>query len=428
MSTHNRLKNPLLLATVLFGLVLIVAPVIAQDPAQAEGESTAAPEETGQEAPALPEATPPPPGTPEPPQFLVGTSRTLADFANDVFYWGQSATVTGTLGDNAFLGGQMVSVDGGAIEGDLFAFGASIAIAGEVMGDVYAFGSEVRVAQDAVIHGTLMSFSGSLRIAGTVHGHVNGTGGGTVISGTTGPVKIEAGSLTLTETAVIRGDLEYTANEEAEIAEEADIQGNVRWNRDEDDDEDDEDDEESSDSGGIGFWSIGWMLWRFLSALIVGSVLLLVGGRVARQPATSLDAAPASGLGFGFVVAVVFPVACLVALVLIVTIPLGVLGLLTFGLLLYIARLVAAQFVGRWILARATGNENPSEYASLALGLLVLIVVGLVPYLGFLLRMAAVIIGLGGIYLALRHFGFPSSGSTPPPPPAAAAAARAEAA
>lgn len=399
-------------ATLLVALVFPAASLAATSMIQETARS--AEEGASEEAEQQPEATPPPPGTPPPPRFLTGLESAVGDYVGDVFFWGQSASVTGTLGDNAFLGGQLVSLDGGTLGGDLFAFGASITLDGEVMGDVYAFGSDLRIAPGTTIHGNLLAFTGSLRIGGTVRGHVLGAGGGTVITGNTGPVKIEAGSLTVSETAVIRGDLEYTSNEDADIAEGATIEGNVRRNRESDDEDEGSDEEE--DSGGISFWTIAWTTWKYLSALVVGAVLLLVGGPATRRPALSLRENPASGLGFGFVVGVVVPVACLVAMVLLVTLPLGLLTLGTFVILLYLARLVAAQFLGAWILARATGNANPSEYASLALGLALLMLVGAVPYLGFLIRMIAIVLGLGGIYLALRHFGFPAGGGSRPAP------------
>lgn len=393
--------------TVRIALLTLLCTIPAGIGPTAVAAQEAEQEATGEsiEAPA-PEAST---DIPAPPRFLSGLQATIEDYAGDVFYWGQGVSVTGTLGDNVFAGGSLLSLDGGRIEGDFFAFGASVTIDGEVLGDVYAFSSDVRVSPGAVIHGNLTAFTGSLRVAGTVRGHLRGGGGGTVITGTVGPVDIEAGTLTLAETAVVRGDLQYKSNEEAEIAEGADVQGEIRRSRD-----GDGENEEETDDGGIGLWDIGWTLWSFLSAFLVGAVLLLVGGRVARRPAISLRDSPASGLGFGFVVAVVFPVSCLVAIVLLVTLPLGLIGLVVFALLLYLARLVAAQFLGAWLLTRLTGDPQPSEYLSLAIGLALLMLIGVVPYLGFLLHLIALIVGLGGIYLALRHFGFPATGSSRP--------------
>lgn len=404
--TIGRLRAGVCLALCLAGALVLGAGAVRAQETQERHEP---PTETG-----MPET----PSVPEAPRYETGANRSFQDVASDLFYWGQSATFTGSVLDNVFVGGQLVALDGGTIGGDLFAFAASTTIDGEVMGDVYAFSSQVRVTEDAVIHGNLTAFAGTLQIYGRVSGHVLGGGGGTMIAGDVGPVKIEAGSLTVSETARIRGDLEYESNNEADIADGARIDGAVRRSRADDQGED----EETEEAGGITFWSLAWTLWSYLSNLLIGVVLLLVGGAVVRQPAHSLRERPASGLGFGFVVAVVFPVACVVAIVLIVSLPLGLLGMLVFGLLLFLSRLVAAVFVGDWLLRRLTGAVRPSEYASLALGLALLLLLAFIPYLGFLIRLVAIILGLGGIYLALRHYGFPSAGDSPAPSVASAPA------
>jgi len=208
---------------------------------------------------------------------------------------------------------------------------------------------------------------------------------------------VEAGILTIGPDAIIRGDLEYEANDEAEIAESATIMGEVRRRIKSDEDTDDEE-----TSSGLSSWSVAWKLWGYLSKLLVGVAFLLLGGRTARLPAQRLRDAPAAGLGFGFVVAVVVPVACVVAIGLIVSLPLGLIGLVLFALAIFLSSLVTSQYLGDWLMRRLTGNTTPSEYAALAVGLLLLTIVGWVPYLGFLIRLTAWILGLGGMFLALR--------------------------
>jgi hypothetical protein len=107
-------------------------------------------------------------------------------------------------------------------------------------------------------------------------------------------------------------------------------------------------------------------------------------------------------LGFGFVVAVVFPAVAILAMILLVTIPLGVLALALYFAAAYLARLVAAQTVGDWLLRTARTGVEPSAYASLALGLVLFYVLTQIPYVGFLIWLAALVGGLGGIFLATR--------------------------
>ncbi len=351
---------------------------------------------------------------PDPPSFRYGTIMNIEEIGGDLFVWAQSVNVTGEVLHNAFLAGQMVSLAGGTVDGDLFAFGASTTVDGEVMGDVYSFSNETRITHDAMIHGNVLVFSGSVRIEGTVRGKVQGSGGLVIITGEVGSLDLEVGSLSLSPDARVHGELKYESGDEASIDDDATIDGEIIWNQ-ESDEPDEQDEEEDAD--GWSFWNIMWTLWKYLANLVVGFAFLLLGGVGARLPAACLRSHPAPGLGFGFVVAVVFPISCLVAIVLIVSAPLGLIGLTIFVLTAFLARLVTAQFVGDWLLRRA-GKEQPSEYLSLALGFLLLMILAWIPYAGFLTRLAAIILGMGGIYLALRERGFPWVGDSEPVVPA----------
>ncbi len=347
------------------------------------------------------------PPVPEPPRFLRDVINAIGDVAGDVFSWGQSSTVTGRVLHNAFLAGQIAGLDGGFVGGDLFLFAASASVDGEVRHDVYAFTSQLRIPRDAVVHGNLLAFVGSLRIEGRVRGKLLGSAGIVVLDGQIGGGEIEAGTLRLGPNARVHGDLVYTCDNEPVVDPAAVIEGELRRKE-----------AAAETAPAVGgrhatWWKLGWKAWIYVGNLIVGLFCLLLGGAAARAPAAELTRQPASGLGLGFVVTVVTPVACLLALLLVVTLPLGVIGLVVFLLLAFLGRLAAAQFIGAWLLRRTLRRARPSEYLSLALGLLVLMLLAEIPYVGFLARLVAVLLGVGGVYMALRAAGFPSRGIAP---------------
>lgn len=130
--------------------------------------------EPGAHQEAEPESVPPAqspsalqePPIPDPPRFLSQVTATIEDIAGDVFFWGQSGTVTGKILNNAFLGGQIVTIDGGTIGADAFTFGQSVVIDGVIKHNLYAFASKLRIGKNAVIHGNVIVFAGSLRVEG----------------------------------------------------------------------------------------------------------------------------------------------------------------------------------------------------------------------------------------------------------------------
>ena len=77
-------------------------------------------------------------------------------------------------------------------------------------------------------------------------------------------------------------------------------------------------------------------------------------------------------------------------------------GLFPVALLaVFLARLVTAQFMGDWLLRRI-GQQQPSEYLALAGGLVLFFLLTEIPYVGFLIWLTALFLGVGGLFLAAR--------------------------
>lgn len=331
----------------------------------------------------------------------------FSESVNDLFIWGWIPTISGDIADNAFLGGQRIEITPEArIGGDLFLFCQTGTILGRIGGDLYGFVAELTIGEGAVIEGAMLGSMATLTIDGDVAGPLRVAGGVVEINGTVrGDIRLEAGELSIGPDAVIMGELQYESPREATIDPAADLQGDVVYfaPRDESDGEDEEN--AVARPRFLSFWGLLWDLWWLLSSFLVGAIALAIGGEAARRPAQRLVREPALGLGFGFVIAVVFPAAAILALVLVVTIPLGLISLAVYCAAGYLGRLVAAQAIGDRLLASIRGGKSTSAYASLALGLVVFYLLTQIPYVGFLIWLAAVVAGLGGIFLAFRRVG-----------------------
>lgn len=349
-----------------------------------------------------PAGLPQSPQEPAGPQMIFNSIFEFTDSVNDLFVWGWMPTISGSISDNAFLGGQRIEITPDAsIGGDLFMFAQSGEVNGPVGGDVYAFVGELSIGSTGKVDGAVYGSSGRLTIEGELAGPLRFAAGVIEINGTVrGDIVVEAGELEIGPDAVITGDLSYESAREASIDPAADVQGEIRYFAPRDDEEGDD---EPATRGGISLFGVLWDAWWLLSSFLVGVIALALGGEAARRPAARLAREPALGLGFGFVVAVVIPAAALLAMVLLVTIPLGLIILALYAAAGYLARLVVAQAIGDKVLRTVRGGRQASAYASLALGLLLFYFLTQIPYVGFLIWLAAVVAGLGGIFLATRR-------------------------
>jgi cytoskeletal protein CcmA (bactofilin family) len=360
----------------------------AQEDPQAAG---AEPEVTAQDLPELPGAV-----------HITGEKPVFRGLANDLFAWAWLPEVAGTVEDNTFMGGQRVTVQSGAvIGGDLFIFAQTGTVAGQVGGDVYCMCQELIITAEGSVGGRVESMSELLTISGDVEGPIEFSGGILTIDGTLRRGgNVHTGVLEIGPGATVGGILQYESPREAIPDPEAVITGELRHIAPVVLEGAEIDVEE--DAGWFGLSWVLWKLWHFGSSFLVGALLLALGGAAARTPATRLSRRPALGLGVGFVISIIMPVGGLIFMILVIGIPLGVLILMTFLVALYLARLVAAQALGALILRRLRGGQEPCPYLSLAVGLVVFFVLVAIPYLGFLLWLAALYLGLGGIFMALR--------------------------
>jgi hypothetical protein len=202
--------------------------------------------------------------------------------------------------------------------------------------------------------------------------------------------------------------------------------------------------EAEEEDGGFVSWFVG-ALKDYLALLIVGAILIWLVPRMLGMAAEVIDARVLPSAGWGCLtvfVAVVgliaLFIATLLAFIIVGVVRIGpltgpvfstsvVLGtLLTFGLylLMWVAKVVAAEWIGRWILARLPGLGAQSGMAGrfmpLLVGLVVLVVLMNIPGVGFLFNWIAVFMGLGAIVLASRP-SWPRRGQPELAPPPAAA-------
>jgi hypothetical protein len=147
----------------------------------------------------------------------------------------------------------------------------------------------------------------------------------------------------------------------------------------------------------------GW-----LGFLLFGIVLLLLARAFFARATGRLAGAPWPSLGTGFAVLVGLPVVALFALVLGLVIGgwwLGAFGLVAWCFGLTAGYVVSALCVGRGLGRRlgrgGAGVDAAPGYGALAVGLLVLGVLTLVPWLGVLVKVGAAVFGVGAMALAL---------------------------
>jgi len=316
--------------------------------------------------------------------------RVGGSVAENLHAFAQSVEVLGkTHGDvNGFA--EEVRVDG-VVEDDVRAFANRLIINGRVKGNVRAGCGEVAIGQNGVVEGDLKVDTGELMIEGTVQGSVKGKVGRATLAGVVGrnvELRIDDG-FQVPATAKISGDLKYVSRKPIDI--QGAVAGQVIF-------------EEARPRVKVRrAWTplrIGFKIWSAVAALVVGLVLVALSKRTTQTITAMLHQEPLKGLAWGFLLLIAGPVAVVISVLLVVTIPLGMISLGLYFILLYLSRILTGLFVGREILQRLTGRE-PSPYAAVVAGVILVWVLINAPHVGWFFHLVAMLLGLGGILLAL---------------------------
>lgn len=251
---------------------------------------------------------------------------------------------------------------------------------------VFVAGGDIEVAADEQADAVIV-INGDARIAGTVNSLVVIEGTATATGATIEGAAIVNGTLDLREGTTVLGDIGRLSSEVIR-AEGVEIGGSV------------------NDLAGdvaafgvfLGFAALAIWIGVGIATLVAG---LLMAGLAARQTraATSLiRQEPGKTFLVGLLAVVVPPILAVVAIATIIGIPTG-LGLLivVWPLVAFVGYVVAAIWLGEWLLGRREGAVQAERpYAAATLGLIVAFVIGLVPVVTAVLS----IFGLGGVVLA----------------------------
>ncbi len=301
----------------------------------------------------------------------------------------------------------------GIVEGDLIAAASEVKIAGLVRGDIRVAATDILVEgeisrnasmfanrilqyKDSIIEGSIHAFSSHLDIRGYIGGDVSGANQSTSISGTVkGDIYVYTANLTLTEDALIEGNLVYISETEQSINPQQ-VKGSIEHRY-------------PSTASRYDFTkqlqrsirtaSIFSRIILTLSYLIAGALIILAFRRPYERAATLLQERPWYSIGLGVSVLICTPIVAIIVMITVIGIPFGLIALALYGILLYIAKIP----VGIWLGSRILRGET-SLILWFVIGTLILEAVKLIPYLGLLASFGTLTLGIGATLLMLKQY------------------------
>ena len=325
--------------------------------------------------------------------LYVASDRTIINgtINGDVLAAGDTITVNGKINGSIIAVGSTINIDGEVTHAVRVA-GGNVNISGNVGGDLVVAGGQVDIASTAIIGGDLVFGAGTIQINAPIGDDVKGGGGEVTIKNVVaGNVEIGAKNLVINSTANIRGNLIYVSKNEAEIQSGAKIGGTTTQKVPE---------VKEPVVPTLGIWG---KVIAFLMTLLAGIVIILIAPQRAKAAVASIKRKPWLSLGWGAIILFATPIAAIVTLITVIGVPVGLLGLTLYGIAIYLSQIAVGLFIGYWIIGYFSNVESRGILVgALALGLAVLTLLKLIPYVGFPLWLATALFGIGAMVLSQK--------------------------
>lgn len=336
-------------------------------------------------------------------QFVAGArvEITNANVADDIFAMGRNVIFDTVSAKNIFAGGMSLSLKTITAD-DLIAAGGQMDVSGNIKDDVIAavcpfcpvmgrlhLTSDMQIGDDARLAGRDIAVNG--RIGGDLYAAAQQFRlSGEVV----GTARIEADRIALAPGARIGGDLLYTSETKPEVADDATIVGQVRQ-------------VESQLPFAEGFPE-SWIWYGVLAIIGFVVAILLLGAAVQlampgllSNAVATVQTRPWSTLGRGLVVALLVPVAIALLMASVIGMPIGMVTAAAFVVLVAVAFVAIAYCIGLYVRQLFGGQGVPTGLGSrilwTSLGILILLIVGFIPFIGWAIGILAMIAGLGAV-------------------------------
>jgi hypothetical protein len=360
--------------------------------------------------------------------LYVGAGTVVVDGTvnGDLTVGSGTVDVRGSVAGSVNVAGGDVRVSG-SVGGAVRSLGGNVTVTGDVGRDVVVAGGNVTIESGATIGADVAGGAGSLRVDGIVQGDILAGAGELTVNGSVGGrIDANLGQLRIGPEATVAGDVRYASEREAEIADGAQIGGDVQRR----------DPEWAGYRAALPDNPVVTLVGAFLGLLVLGWGLMLVrpawvllpGAALHRRPLLAFGAGLASWLG-QFLLLIVLGILAAVFGMLATSFA----GAFIIPLVIVVFLIVAMIFVSQVYVAMAIGRAlgrldlNLSPWFAYAIGALTwaaaLTLLGwLAGALGGLAFFLGWILGLGAFALDILERRRLDTAPAVPAPPAGAPA------
>ncbi len=323
--------------------------------------------------------------------WVSGRTINIAGEVNgDVFCAGQTVTISGTIEGDVICAAQSVTISG-EVNGSLRIAAQTLNVSGTTGRSISAVAQTFTQGNRSVIGRDVSLAANDVVLDGSVGRDIAISANVININGNIGRnTQAVVSSLNLGSSAEIAGDLNYTSEQDVNLENGAVVNGKTSKSLP----------KNNSGQGARGILgsTVGFALYAIAASLIITLILIILFPQginaIAKEGFRSLW----KSLLVGLVAAVVVPALAILAMLTVVGLPFALLLLLTWAVVHAFAGVVSAYYLGRVVWRK---QRNP--IVSMVIGTILLIILLVIPFVGIIVWIAAMLLGIGMILLAIKH-------------------------
>ncbi len=249
-----------------------------------------------------------------------------------------------------------------------------------------SFGGTIVIEPNEVMCGDITSFGGKVEIKGEMRGNVTAFNSNVIIDGdVNGDITLFGGAITLHKGSQIYGHVDlYGASEQKEQGTQ--VEGNIT--------------DHTRHSWFLGTpGEFSFPFWSMLAWVVLGIVLITLLPEHVMFVRTTAATKTRRSLIIGLLSILLAPAVLVVLIALILPIPLAIILALGLFAAWALGTVAIGWIVGERIM-RAVAPRHNTRLVDVVVGLAVLVLVGSLPYIGWLITIGVGLLGLGAVFLS----------------------------
>jgi cytoskeletal protein CcmA (bactofilin family) len=321
----------------------------------------------------------------------------------DLYVFCQGADIEGHVTGDVIAFAQMLRVNG-KVDGNIRSFTNTTWVSGIVAKNLLTFAETVNIDSAGKVGGSVTTFLNTLTIDGTVGRDILVFGNETNITGNIGGgIQAKGNTLKFNSGAQVNGPVKFKGEHAPEVSSGAKLAVTPAFTP--------EEHHSRYRDSGFYVWKVIWIA----AYVLFGLVLFVLLPNFARA---TVDSAERYGASFGLGILVLFgvPIAAFIACITVVGLLIGISTFILWLTAMWCAQIVVGAIVGQWLMGHT--REVWPLIGRMVVGIILLCVVEMIPFVGGWIRFAVLLWGMGAISLAIyRHF-TPGRTATVPVSPA----------